>query len=300
MRTRTTVHLLAVILLFGAPRAMSATPTDDQKYAKPELLIEVEQLRPLLESQKPLVILDTRSEQAYHEGHLPSAQHIKASEWKSAFGEGTDVEGWSQRIGKQGISSDTTVVVYDEGISSNSARIWWLLKYWGIKDVRMVNGGTNAWKSAGFDFSKESPKVEPVEFRAEPQKDRLVTYRQLKEILGEEENEYQIIDARTEGEFTTGRIALCEHLDWQQLVRPKTGKMRSASELKVLFERVGFDPAQPGITYCQSGGRSSVMAFALELMGGEQVANYYGSWGEWSRKEGINVEPPESRSPPQE
>lgn len=299
MRIRSVANLLVAVLLLGGTSTFAETPAKGPKYAKPDLLIEVEQLRPLLESHKSLVVLDTRSEEAYRDGHLPTAQHVNASEWKTAFGEGTDVDGWSQRIGKQGVASDTTVVVYDEGITSNSARIWWLLKYWGIKDVRMVNGGANAWKSAGFDFSKETPKVEPVEFRAEPQKDRLVTYRQLKEILGEEESEHQIIDARTEGEFATGRIALCEHLDWQQLVRPKTGKMRSASELKVLFERVGFDPAQPGITYCQSGGRSSVMAFALELMGGEQVANYYGSWGEWSQKEGIEAEPSKPQSAPE-
>lgn len=300
MRFCTAALLFVVAMLPGGAPAIADTPEVEPKYAKPDLLIEVKQLRSLLESDEPPVILDTRSEEAYREGHIPTAQHVKESEWKTAFGEGTDVEGWSQRIAKHGITTTRTVVVYDEGITATSARVWWVLKYWGIEDVRMVNGGTLAWKEADFPLSQDLPKVEPVEFKAKPQKDRLVTYRQLKDILGEEESEHQIIDARTDAEFASGRIALCEHLDWQQLVRPNTGKMRSAAELKVLFERVGFDPAQPGITYCQSGGRASVMAFALELMGGEQVANYYGSWGEWSQKEGIETKPSQPQATPQQ
>jgi thiosulfate/3-mercaptopyruvate sulfurtransferase len=49
---------------------------------------------------------------------------------------------------------------------------------------------------------------------------------------------------------------------------------------------------QPAVTYCQSGGRASVVAFTLELMGGKQVKNYYRSWAEWGNAENTPVAKP--------
>ena len=65
------------------------------------------------------------------------------------------------------------------------------------------------------------------------------------------------------------------------MIEPKSQRFKSAEELSKLFRAAGIDPARPALTYCQSGGRASVVAFALDLMGGADVRNYYRSWAEW-------------------
>ena len=109
----------------------------------------------------------------------------------------------------------------------------------------------------------------------------------LKEL--EKKSLGQLIDARTKdehcGESKTakrnGAIPGSKHLEWSDTVEKKTGRFKSAAELTKLFEDAGIDPSKPATTYCQSGGRASVMAFVLELMSGKEARNYYHSWAEW-------------------
>ena len=101
----------------------------------------------------------------------------------------------------------------------------------------------------------------------------------------------QLIDARSEAEFCgderlktprAGAIPGAKHLEWDDLLAPETGRFLAASELADVFAKAGVDLQQPTATHCQSGGRASVTAFGLELMGADQVSNYYRSWHEWS------------------
>jgi thiosulfate/3-mercaptopyruvate sulfurtransferase len=59
-------------------------------------------------------------------------------------------------------------------------------------------------------------------------------------------------------------------------------RFKSAQELRKIFHDAHIDLEQPSAAHCQSGGRSSVMTFTMELMGAKRVANYYASWAEWS------------------
>ena len=77
----------------------------------------------------------------YAAGHVPGARWVDHAEWAKEFGDGRDAEGWGKRIGRLGIGSDSTVVVYDDSRSKDAARIWWVLRYWGVEDVRLLNGG---------------------------------------------------------------------------------------------------------------------------------------------------------------
>jgi thiosulfate/3-mercaptopyruvate sulfurtransferase len=271
-----------LLSLAGVLRAESPT-----EYARPEMLIEAGQLEKRLDDNrgdKKVVILDTRPQEEFEKGHLPGAQWVDIGKWKSEFGEGTDAKDWQQRIGKLGINRDTPVVVYDGALTGSAARAWWILRYWGVKDVKLLNGGTKAWEAEEFDTTTEVAKVEPVKFEVQAQEERLVTYDELKEQL-KHAAKVQLVDARTDVEFEAGRIAACNHLDWKELVDSKTGKLLPAKELLAKLQQAGFEPDQPMITYCESGGRASVMAFALELMGGKHVANYYGSWSDWQDHE---------------
>ena len=83
-----------------------------------------------------------------------------------------------------------------------------------------------------------------------------------------------------------------KHLEWSDTLDKKTGRFKTAAELRRLFRDAGIDPSRPAVTYCQSGGRASVTAFALELMGAKHVGNYYKSWSEWGNADDTPVAKP--------
>ena len=81
------------------------------------------------------------------------------------------------------------------------------------------------------------------------------------------------------------------HLEWIDLMDKTTRRFKSADEIGKLFNDAGIDLKAKTATHCQSGGRASVMAFGLELMGAKDVSNYYRSWSEWGNSDDTPVVP---------
>jgi len=254
-----------------------------------EMLLEPAQLAQPA-TMKQFVILDGRERKEYDEEHVPGAFLLDCGQWKSAFGDGTDAAGWSKRIGEMGIAADSKVVIYDAKDSNDAARMWWILRYWGVRDVRILNGGWQGWKAASLPTTKEAttPKA-AASFQATPTPARLATMQQMLDAV--KGQQCQIVDARSTGEFCgidkkgnkrAGAMPGAKHLDWIDLIDKSTHRFKPADELHRLLAEAGIAIDRPTATYCQSGGRASVMAFALELLGAKDVRNYYQSWQEWS------------------
>jgi thiosulfate/3-mercaptopyruvate sulfurtransferase len=166
--------------------------------------------------------------------------------------------------------------------------VWWILRYWGVKDVRLLNGGWSGYLAAKGETSTATPKVTQKTADLKAEKDRLATKGQLLDWLKEGKG-VQVIDTRSEGEFCgetvkakrSGTIPGAKHLEWSDTIDRKTGRFKTAAQLAKLFKEAGIDPAKPATTYCQSGGRAAVMAFVVELTSGKPARNYYRSWSEW-------------------
>lgn len=289
--------LLAIATLIFS--GVSATLAAD--YARPTMLVEPATLL-AEDASSETIILDARSLEKYETGHVPSARWVNHSEWSKTFGEGSDTQAWSKRIGQLGIQTDSTVVVYDDNFAKDAARIWWILKYWGVEDVRLLNGGWVSWTGQRLPISKSAAEFEPVKFQATPASKRLST---MKDLLGSLKNQsLQIVDARTEGEHCgtdalknkrAGAIPGAKHLEWIDLIDEKTHKLKPANQLQKIFEQSGIDLDRPTATHCQSGGRAAVMAFGLELMGAKDVSNYYRSWSEWGNDDTAPIETPKPK-----
>jgi thiosulfate/3-mercaptopyruvate sulfurtransferase len=250
------------------------------------------------ELAKPAVVkgflaLDVRTQEEYDNGHVPGARRVDHDAWKAAWRDGKDTAAWSERIGALGIGPDSKVVVYDDKGMKDAARIWWILRYWGIEDVRLLNGGWKGWTAAGVPASKATPEpAAPVAFRATPRPKRLATMGQVLDLL--RGDRLQIVDARSEDEFCGiekrdnkkgGAIPGAKHLEWSDLIDQETGRFKKADELRKLFDLAGIDLNRPTASHCNGGGRAAVMAFGLELMGAEDVRSYYRGWGEWGNAE---------------
>lgn len=287
--------LLALSAIVLCSLISTLTAAEDN-YARPKLLVEASELaKPKVAEQ--FIVLDARKKEGYDQNHVAGARSVDHDTWKSAFGDGSDVEGWSKRIGNLGIAANSTVVVYDDASNKDAARIWWLLRYWGVKDVRLLNGGWKAWSTAGFPTeTKELPPTKAVEFTAMPQTKRLATKDQILASLAADG--LQIVDSRSKDEFCGidrlknkrgGTIPGAKHLEWSDLIDAATGRFKSASELRRLIDESGIDLNKPTASHCQSGGRASVMAFGLELMGAKDSRNYYPGWSEWGNSDDVPI-----------
>jgi thiosulfate/3-mercaptopyruvate sulfurtransferase len=291
------IFLPLMIAILGSGTGLAGA---DAKYARPQLLLEPTELaKP--EVARELVVLDARPQTEYDQGHVPGARRVDHDVWKATFGEGTDAEGWSRRIAEQGIAAESKVVVYDDKGMKDAARIWWILRYWGIEDARLLNGGWKGWQSLGLPTTDATPAVaSPAKFRAMPRSNRLATMKQVLDLLPG--NGLQIVDARSEDEFCGvekrdnkrgGAIPGAKHLEWSNLIDQDTQRFKSPEQLRRLFDQAGIDLGRPTASHCNGGGRAAVMAFGLELMGGKDVRNYYRGWGEWGNSEETPIVVPE-------
>lgn len=297
--------LLLLSLSLCAPLAAEETA----EYARPELLIEANTLREALDDRseslhvslpdaanvaRSITLIDVRPRKDYETGTLPHARWVDANVWSEAFGQGDNTQDWSVRLGQALPSRHSMVVVLDKGVTPTAARIWWILKYWGVKDVRLLNGGLQAWSAAGGELAAPSKFAGSVPLAAKAHPDRLATRSEMMAHLQEPGSSTCLIDTRTSGEVNAGYIPTASHSDWARYVDPDTGRIRTAGELQALLSQAGFRRERPAIAYCRTGGRASLVAFAMELMGGAEVANYFGSWREWRQLPNAPIAKPES------
>jgi thiosulfate/3-mercaptopyruvate sulfurtransferase len=273
------------------------TAADEPSYPRAELLLEPAELaKP--ENAKQFVILDARPREAYDKSHIRGARWVNHDDWSKAFGDGSDAAAWSKRIGALGIGNDASVVVYDDALMKDAARIWWVLRYWGIKDARLLNGGWKTYSASNLPTVSDAPSVTAANFQAKPHAAHLASKEDVLAML--EEGKFQIIDARSTGEFCGtdpgknkrgGAIPGAKHLEWSDLIEKDSSRFKPADEIAKLFKDAGIDPRRPAATHCQSGGRASLIVFGLALMGANDVRNYYRGWSEWGNTEDTPVEP---------
>lgn len=280
--------------------ATTSAQAEDKNYARPDLLLEPAELaKPAVARQ--FIILDVRPAKKYDAEHVPGSHSVDPAAWVKAFGSGKDVDGWSKRLGNLGIGPDTKVLVYDDGVK-DAAQTDWILRYWGIDDVRLLNGGWRGWKAGKYPVETgEAPAPKAVEVKLRPRPDRLATKETV--LLTLKDKGRQLVDARSEEEYTGaqkqarrgGAIPGAKNLEWTDLLDPETQRFKSARELERLFKEAGIDPTLPTTAYCQTGRRSSVTVIALELLGNKDTANYFASWYEWGNEEDTPITPGKPR-----
>lgn len=267
------------------------------EYPREDLLIEPAQLASTDAANK-VVVLDVREPSKYNAGHIPSARWVDHAEWSKGFGDGDDISGWTKRLGELGLETTSKVVVYDDNFAKDAARVWWILRYWGLNDVRLLNGGWRGWQNDKFPIETQSSPITATQPAIKPMAKRFASKSDLLSSLTN--GTLQIVDARSEAEFCgvetlnnkrAGAIPGAKQLEWSDLIDKETRRFKSAAELSRLFATAGIDLARPTATHCQSGGRASVMAFGLELMGAKEVSNYYRSWSEWGNSDDTPIVP---------
>lgn len=206
------------------------------------LLIDSDGLRAKLGSDR-LRILDVRSSADYSEFHIPNAINVDVAKWKKlAF---DDSHGWANTVGSLGIDSDSHVVVYGTKLS-DTGRAWWLLKYAGVENVSILDGGYEWWTKSDGPTTTAVPKVATTEFKPNFQLDRLEQIDSVKKSL--HSSTVNVLDTRSAEEFNAGHIPGAAHLEWKELVAAD-GRFKSKSELQTLFQDRGIALSESAVCY---------------------------------------------------
>jgi thiosulfate/3-mercaptopyruvate sulfurtransferase len=204
-------------------------------------------------------------------------------------------EEMAQILGSKGISSDKTLVVYDDGIGKYAARLYWTLKYLGAKYVKMLDGNLPAWKKNQGYVTVSPTKISPVEFKITVDKKQLATINEVKDAI--DDASALILDARPTEDFTGaseanskyGHISGAVNVDFENL-KDENGLLKSQEELKKIFESEGVTHDKTIIIYCNSGVRASFVYLALKELNYPNLKVYDGSFLEWKLDANNKVE----------
>jgi thiosulfate/3-mercaptopyruvate sulfurtransferase len=256
------------------------------------------------------VILDTREKEKYLQGHIPKAVWVDAAAWGKAVSTDQEPDNWTQRFDELGINADSEIVVYDDQRLRGAARVWWILRLWGIDHARVLNGGWAAYvESAGPTEKDSAPALRTGTVVAKRNanvlatKDLLLTAHRSGQLGKAGTGNLQLIDTRSAAEFCgtdttrakrTGTIPGSKNLEWSELLVGDSSRLKSPDELQNLLASKNIDVKQPAVSFCQGGGRAAVMAFTLVLLGSPESRNYYASWGEWGNADDTPIEKPAS------
>lgn len=212
-----------------------------------QMLVEPAQLQKQLDDPN-VRILDVRSTEEYSEGHIPGAVRVDVGDWKTlALADGGlhDAKGWAEKIRPLGLSSGMDVVVCGSKLS-DTARIWWLLKYVGVKNASLLDGGFEAWTKGDRPTETSTPKVAATDFKPEFQPDRLEEMDSLKKSL--KSDKVKVVDTRSDSEFADGRIPGSAHLEWKELLA-EDGHFKTTKQLQALFRKRGIMPDEAAVCY---------------------------------------------------
>jgi thiosulfate/3-mercaptopyruvate sulfurtransferase len=289
--------------------AISTKEASQTAYAHPEVLVETGWVADNLGKPGIKIVEVDVDTAAYDQGHVKGAIGL---DWRKdlqarPIRDLLSREALEQLLSGKGISAEDQVIAYGDNNNWFAAWFVWNLKYYGHKDVRLMNGGRKKWQDEGRELTTEAPKVQAATYKAgSPEKSiralrddvfkslddpnaRLVDVRSPKEFSGEllaPENLPQ------EGAQRGGHIPGAANIPWGQAVRDD-GTFKSAGELRDLYGSRGVTPDKQVIAYCRIGERSSHTWFVLYyLLGYPKVRNYDGSWTEWGSLIGAPIEKP--------
>ncbi len=280
-------------------------------YAKSDLLVSPEWLYEH-RGDSDLVIVDCpMGDGSYNRAHIPGALRLPVHPYIKSTDPTGDITLHLQGpdelrglIAELGIGPNTCIVIYDERGSILATRLWWVLRYYGHENAKVLNGGWQGWVSSGlpvsFKTSRASGSVETFSPCGNP--DRLATLEQIKEHYRVQN--WRILDVRSDDEYVgkdehgnkrVGHIPGAIHLEWNRFLENSNDTeavrcFRSAEEIQELLDAYGIDKNRAIVTLCQSGIRASLVAFALELVGCPVVKLYDGSMAEWANLDDTPLE----------
>ena len=289
-------------------------------------LVHTEWLRQVLEGGRPeaapagpflLFHVNFGVPEEYEESHIPSALYLDTNRLESS-------DDWNRRSPEElehalcslGVTRDTTVILYGRDTEGDANEKWpgrragqiaaaraaMILRYSGVDDVRLLDGGYDWWARAGYPLEtvvREPTPVSSFGVQIPLRPEIIVDIDEAKQILGDRENA-ALVSVRTWNEHI-GKVSGYNYIDpagriagdvWgncgsdayhMQHYRNVDNTMRAYPEIASIWEEVGITAEKRVAFYCGTGWRASETWFYAYLMGWQRAAVYDGGWFEWSQ-----------------
>jgi thiosulfate/3-mercaptopyruvate sulfurtransferase len=276
-------------------------------YAHPEVLVSTQWVEEHANDPNVRLVEVDVDTSAYDQGHIAGAVGWN---WQTQLQDNVrrdlvEKSALEQLLGQSGISNDTTIVLYGDNNNWFAAYAFWQLKYYGHKDVRLMNGGRKKWIEEKRPLTTDATKVAPTTYRATGPDESLRARKEHVFAIVDNKGNGSLVDVRSVDEFTgkiiappgmsetaqrAGHIPGAANVPWAQAAN-EDGTFKSADALKQLYQSKGVSGANEVIAYCRIGERSSHTWFVLKyLLGYDNVKNYDGSWTEWGNLVGAPIE----------
>jgi thiosulfate/3-mercaptopyruvate sulfurtransferase len=276
-------------------------------YANPDVLVETDWLEQHADDDNIAILEVDEDVQAYEKGHIRNAIALN---WETELHElprreFVSADGLAKLLGEKGIANDHTIVLYSGNNNWFATYAYWLLKYRGVENVKLLNGGRKKWELESRELTQDLPNRQPVTFQLGQEKPELRIFRD--EVLQRVSQGGQAwVDVRSPEEFrgellapphlpqeqaqVPGHIPGASNITWSRTVN-EDGTFKSADELEKLYASEGITKDKDVVAYCRIGERSSHSWFVLrELLGFDKVRNYDGSWTEYGSLVGVDIE----------
>ena len=281
----------------------------NMSYAHPEVLVDTEWVsqNPPNENRK-LVEVDYDPVNGYQKGHINGASLIW---WKRDINDAVtrdiiNKKQFEELMSKNGITPESEVILYGDFNNWFAAFVFWVFKYYGHENLKIMNGGRKKWELENRDYTTDEPQIASTSYKAQPPDEGLRAYLfDVSRTLDREDT--VMVDVRSPAEFSGqitappeypmehaqrgGHIPGANNIPWATAVNDADGTFKAVEELKQNYEPKGVTADKDVICYCRIGERSSHSWFVLKyLLGYPKVRNYDGSWTEWGNMIGNPVE----------
>jgi thiosulfate/3-mercaptopyruvate sulfurtransferase len=243
-------------------------------YKHPEVLVDTSSVNDHLgDSAIRIAEVDYDPTANYNLGHIPGAVLY---DWRKDMNDPVARDILSKQkleelLGGSGVTIDTTLVLYGDFNNWFAAFAYWIMKYYGVEKVVLMNGGRKKWIAEDRQVTRDVPSYSKTQFRASGPKEEIRTYMDYVKKSLNDSNKV-LVDVRSPAEFTGeitappeypnehaqrgGHIPGAVNIPWSLAVK-EDGTFKSAQDLSNLYQSKGVTPDKEVITYCRIGERSS-------------------------------------------
>lgn len=238
----------------------------------------------------------------YEKRHIPNARFFDIDDISDNRSElphmVPPIEKFMSKVRKLGVGDGHQVIVYDGSGMFSAARVWWLFKMMGHKNIAVLDGGLPKWISDGFPVNDKPPIIRDRHMMV----DQISSYvRDVTQVAAASKlGDHEIVDARSPGRFRgeenepreglrRGHIPNSKNVFFKSLLN-EDQTFKNTTELKRVFYSAGVDMTKPVITTCGSGVSAAVLNLGLELIGKTDHSLYDGSWTEWGMSPALPLE----------
>jgi len=280
------------------------------EYHDPSVLVSTEWVAEHLRDPNVRIVESDEDILLYDIGHIPGAVKM---DWHTDLQDAVrrdfiDKLEFQALMDKAGISNETTVVFYGDRNNWYATYAFWLFKYYGHKDCRIMNGGRAKWEAEGRPYERTVPSYAEATYTAQEPDQSIRAFRDdvMALLPRVESGAASLVDVRSPQEYSGevihmmgypqegaqrgGHVKGARNIPWGKAAN-EDGTFKSPEELTKLYESEGITPDKDVIAYCRIGERSSHTWFVLTyLLGHKNVRNYDGSWTEWGSMVNVPIE----------